>query len=444
MGKKRSIEEIKKKISDGSAVIMTAQELCQVAKTGKKISFEDVDVVTTATKGLMSGTSAILAFRIGNPKEFVKVKSLSMNDIPCYVGPCPNETLGLVDLIIYATDTSTSNPDYGAGHLLRDLVAHKPVNVKAKTIEGIEIKKNLTINDIYFAKMLGIRHGFKNYNAFINPSEEPIKSIFTVMDMAPNLSEISFCGVGAINPLENDPNFDVLGIGSPVLVNGALGYIIGSGTRSSQERPNLMTIASLFDMKPEYMGGFKTARGPEVICTIAAAIPILNEEVFNNLKMEDKNVALNLVDIVGRKVITTVDYGQVWGKKSIDLVIRTKDNFQKLHCENCEMNSECPAEKLCPTEAFSTKTGINRLLCFNCGTCVWTCPKEVAEGRLGEIEWNGKITPVRLRQSDRNGAIRLMNELKVQIIRGYFPVTLPTSKPEIFTEKLEDEREEGN
>ena len=34
MGKKRSIEEIKQKISDGSAVIMTAQELCQIAQTG--------------------------------------------------------------------------------------------------------------------------------------------------------------------------------------------------------------------------------------------------------------------------------------------------------------------------------------------------------------------------------------------------------------------------
>ena len=443
MGKKRSLEEIKKKISNGSAVIMTAQELCQIAQSGKKISFDDVDVVTTATKGLMSGTSAILAFRIGNPKEFIKVKKLSMNDIPCYVGPCPNETLGLVDLIIYATDKSESDPNYGAGHLLRDLVEKKPVKIKALTIEGKHIEKTLTIDDIYFAKMLGIRHAFKNYNAFINPSKEPVKSIFTVVDMAPNLSEISFCGVGAINPLENDPNFDVIGIGTPVLVNGAHGHVIGSGTRSSQERPNLMTVASLFDMKPEYMGGFKTAMGPEVICTIAAAIPILNEQIFNNLKMTDVKVPLNLVDIVGRKVIATVDYGQVWGKKSIDLVIKTKENYKEIHCDNCELKSECPAEKQCPTEAFSIKSGIDRLLCFNCGTCIWACPKGVAEGRLGQIEWNGKKIPVRLRQSDRNGAIRLMNELKVQIIRGEFSIALPTSKPKIYTEKLEDEREQG-
>jgi putative methanogenesis marker 16 metalloprotein len=444
MGKKRSIEDIKEKIADGSAIILTAQELCQIAQSGKKISFDEVDVVTTATKGLMSGTSAVLAFRIGKPKEFVKVKNLSMNNIPCYVGPCPNETLGLVDLIIYATDTSELDPSYGAGHLLRDLVEGKQVKIHATTINGKIIDKNITIDDIYYAKMLGIRHAFKNYNAFTNPSSDPVKSIFTVIDMEPNMSEISVCGVGALNPLENDPNFDAIGVGSPILVNGALGYIIGSGTRSSKERPNLMTIASLFEMKPEYMGGFKTAMGPEVICTIAAAIPILNEKIFNNLKMTDRKVPLNIVDIVGRKVMTTVDYSQVWGKKSIDVVIKTKENFQQIHCKNCEVQETCPAEIHCPTDAFSAKTGINRSLCFNCGTCIWTCIKGAVVGRLGEIEWKGKKIPIRLRQSDRNGAIRLMNELKTRIIQGKFPICLPTAKPEIFTEKIEDERESAS
>ncbi|MBN2155107.1 MAG: methanogenesis marker 16 metalloprotein [Candidatus Lokiarchaeota archaeon] len=443
MKKKRSIEEIRKKISDGSAVIMTAQELCQLTQSGKKISFDQVDVVTTATKGLMSGTSAVFSFRIGNPKEFVKVKTLFMNDIPCYVGPCPNETLGIVDLIIYATDKSFSDPNYGAGHLLRQLVEHKPVKIKATTIEGDIIEKTLTIDDIYFAKVLGIRHAFKNYNAFTNPSDEIVRSIFTVMGMGPNMSEVTICGTGVINPLENDPNFEIIGIGTPLLMNGALGYIIGSGTRSSKERPNLMTIASLFDMKPEFMGGFKTAMGPEVICTIAVAIPILNEKIFSNLKLTDDQVALNVVDIVGRDVLTTLDYGQVWNNK-IDLVIKTKENFQELHCKDCEYKENCPAEKNCPTNAFSIKSGINRALCFNCGTCVWTCPEGAAVGKLGHIYWKEKKIPIKLRQSDRNGAIKLMNELKRRILSGEFPVCLPTSKPDIFTEKVEDAREHGN
>ena len=73
--KERSLEEIRKKISDGSAVVMTAQEICQLTQTGKKISFDEVDVVTTATKGLMSGTSCIMAFRVGEPGQFSRVKN---------------------------------------------------------------------------------------------------------------------------------------------------------------------------------------------------------------------------------------------------------------------------------------------------------------------------------------------------------------------------------
>lgn len=439
MAKERTIEEIKEKIEKGAARVITAQELCQMVRKGKTVSFDDIDVVTTATKGLMSGTSAILAFRIGDPGEFERVKSLSMNNIECYVGPAPNETLGLVDLILYATDKSSTNPKYGAGHLLRDLVARKRISIKATTIEGKKIEKKLTLDDIYFAKMMGIRHAFKNYNAFVNPSEEPIKSIFTVMDMKPNMTQLSFCGCGVLNPLENDPEFEVIGIGTPILVNGAIGHIIGSGTRSSHPRPNLMTIAPLFDMDPKYMGGFVTSRGPEVIVSIGVAIPIINEKIFDNLKKTDNNVPLNVVDIVGRKVLDTLDYGQVWssGCSGKNFVVSLKEGV----CEACELRDDCPAEQYCPTSAFTATNGIDRKLCFNCGTCIHACPKGAVLGDLGEIELNGKKIPVMLRESDRNGAIKLMNLLKRKILNGEFDLALPTAKPKIYIENVENKRE---
>jgi putative methanogenesis marker 16 metalloprotein len=434
VSKKRTLEEINKKIEEGSAVIMTAQEICQQYQKGKTVTFDEVDVVTTATKGLMSGTSAILAFRIGNPGDFTKVKELSMNDINCYVGPCPNETLGLVDLILYATDKSKTNPKYGAGHLLRDLVERKKIKVHAVTVEDTVIDIEITLDDIYFAQMMGIRHAFRNYNSFVNPSKESIKSIFTVLNMEPNLSEISFCGCGVINPLENDPEMDILGVGTPVLINGALGHIIGSGTRSSPQRPNLMTIAPLFEMKGEYMGGFQTANGPEVICTIGAAIPILNEKIFNNLKLTDKFVPLNLVDIVGRKVLATTDYSQVWRRNLMIL-------FKKGICDSCELVNNCPVVDHCPTDCFTPREGMDRSYCFNCGTCIRSCPKNACSGDLGAIEYEGKKIPVVLRQSDRKGAISLMEDLRKKIISGEFQLALPTAKPKIYVEKVEKNRD---
>ena len=435
MSKERSIAEIRKKIADGSAVVMTAHEICQLTQQGKNIAFEDVDVVTTATKGLMSGTSAIMAFRVDDPKKFSKVRSISMNDISCYVGPCPNETLGLVDLIIYATDRSVSNPKYGAGHLFRDLVEGKPVIIDVVTSNGNRFEKEITLDDIYFANMLGIRHAFRNYNSFLNPSDEEVKSIFTVVPMEPHCSEISFCGCGVINPLENDPHMDILGIGTPILVNGALGHIIGSGTRSSPQRPNLMTMAPMFDMIPEFMGGFITANGAEVIVSIAAAIPILNEKIFGNLKLTDSNCDLNLVDIVGRKVVSTVDYSKVWKQ---NLTVK----FTQGICATCSLNNHCPVVEHCPTDCFTVGEGMDRTKCFNCGTCIKVCPNEVFKCDLGTINYQNKDIPIVLRQSDRNGAIKLMDMLKKRIIKGNFPIVEPTGKPEIFVEKVEKEREQ--
>jgi putative methanogenesis marker 16 metalloprotein len=428
MPQERTIEEIQQKISKGTAKVMTAHELCQQTYKGEVIKFEDVDVLTTATKGLMSGTSAILAFRIGEPGEFVKAKSLTMNDIPCYVGPCPNENLGLVDLIFYATDKSSSNPKYGAGHLLRDLVERKPIQIKAITSENKTIEKILTLEDIYFAKMMGIRHAFRNYNAFINPSSTPIQSIFTVLGMQPNSSEITVCGCGVVNPLENDPNMEVIGIGSPIYVNGSMGHIIGSGTRSSPERPNLMTIAELEDMKPEYMGGFVTSNGPEVIVSMGLAIPILSQKQWDALKKNDKNVPLNIVDIVGRKVLHTTDYFQVW-RKNLAM------SFNASFCPTCELKEKCPVIEFCPTSCFTVGVGMDLSKCFNCGTCKKVCPKGAFACNLGEIEIEGRKIPVVLRESDRNGAVKMMDELRKKILKGEFPVVLPTAKPKIAVEK---------
>lgn len=42
--------------------------------------------------------------------------------------------------------------------------------------------------------------------------------------------------------------------GTSVLLNGARGLVLGEGTRSSPERPNLMLSGDLHDMKPDYIG----------------------------------------------------------------------------------------------------------------------------------------------------------------------------------------------
>ena len=420
MVKKRKLSDIRKKIADGSAKVITVQELIDSIGNGENIQFEDVDVITTATKGLMSGITGIFSFRLAAPKTIRKFVEVSINGIEAYPGPCPNEFLGIIDLIVYGTGHSKTIDNYSGGMLFRDLVEGKVVYVVAKSVEGEIIQKELTLKDMQFARLMGTRQAIKNYNAMINPTTEKVNTIFSALPFEPNNNQITFSGCGALNPFQNDPDFRTFGIGMPVLVNGSIGHLIGPGTRNYVLKPNMMTIADFQGMKPEYMGSFKTSYGPEPICSIAVPIPILSEEIFNNIIKSDKEVPLTILNLVGREKLGEITYGDVWDN---NFLVR----FEANKCKKCD---ECSIETLCPTSAFTLKSGIDRTRCFNCGMCAIECPDNAFIADLKSIIFEGKEVPIVLRQSDRFGAIKLARELKTMILEGKFILEKPTGKLE--------------
>nr|MDO8113777.1 methanogenesis marker 16 metalloprotein [Candidatus Sigynarchaeota archaeon] len=426
MAKQRTHADINKKIKNGTAVVMTAQEFIENIAGGKTLTFDDVDVITTATKGLMSGILGIFTFRVSPPKLHRKFTEVSMNGIPGYPGPCPNEFLGVVDVLLYATAQSTTKDRYSGGILYRDLVEGKPVHVVAKSNMGSVVEKDITLDDMQFARLLGTRQGFKNYNAMVNPTTDPVDTIFSTLPMQPDLSELTFSGCGAINMFQNDPEFLTLGVGTPMLVNGGKGYLVGPGTRNYILKPNMMAIADFKGMKPEYMGGFKTSFGVEPICSMATAIPILNEKVFKNLVRSDKDVPLTIMNVVGREKLADASYGDVWDN---NFVVK----FDPKKCDACE---DCTGEKYCPTDAFHKKKGIDRTRCYNCGLCAVMCKccPQAFDVDLKGVDVHGKRVPVVLRQSDRLGAIKLANELKTKILKGEFDIVAPTAALEFSKE----------
>ncbi|MHA1257658.1 MAG: homocysteine biosynthesis protein [Promethearchaeota archaeon] len=227
--KKRTLQEIKEKITKGTAVILTAQELIDSISEGKRVNFEDVDVVTTATKGLMSGIMGVFSFRLSPPKILRKFTEVSINGIEGFPGPCPNEYLGIVDLIVYGTAQSHTKEEYCGGTLFRELVEGKSVEIIAKSSEGKRIEKIMTLEDMQFAKLMGTRQAIKNYNAMINCETDNVETIFSCLPFEANKTQITFSGCGALNPFQNDPEFESFGVGTPILVNGSIGYLIGPG-----------------------------------------------------------------------------------------------------------------------------------------------------------------------------------------------------------------------
>ncbi|MDD1730143.1 MAG: methanogenesis marker 16 metalloprotein, partial [Methanospirillum sp.] len=120
------LEEIRDRIRKGTAVVLTASEFKTRITEGE--SLQDVDIVTCGTCGVMSGTYAVLSVPVAPPGTFLRADTVSLNDVPAIPGPCPNERLGLVDLIVYGT--THASPRYGGGHLFQDIIADRDIHVE--------------------------------------------------------------------------------------------------------------------------------------------------------------------------------------------------------------------------------------------------------------------------------------------------------------------------
>jgi len=401
LANKRKLSDIKKKIHNGNANVLTAQEFISRIEKGENFKFEDIDVITTATKGLMSGIMGVFSFRLTPPKTLRKFTEITLNGISAFPGPCPNEYLGIADLIVYGTAQSHSRENYCGGSLFREL--------HAKSSEGNVIDMDLTLKEMQFAKLMGTRQAIKNYNAMLNCETYQVDTIFSCLPFEPNKSELTFSGCGGLNPFQNDPNFRTFGVGSPLLVNGAHGYLMGPGTRN-------------------YIAAFKTSYGLEPICSIAIPIPILTDKIFDDIVKSDRDVKLTILSLVGREKVGEITYADVWDNNFV----------MKFNPEACSKGYICKVIDNCPTNAFIIRDGLISAIdiskCFNCGNCARLCPDAFSMD-LKSIQYEGSEIPVVLRQSDRAGAIMLADELKQQILKEEFQLKKPTGRLD-FAEKL--------
>lgn len=398
-----TVEEVDLKIRERRARVMTASELKELVRKGEPAG--DVDVVTCGTFGVMSGTMAVLSVPVAEAGAFRRADTISLNGVPAAPGPCPNESLGLVDCVVYGT--SRRDSAYGGGHLFKDMVARRPIEVVV-TSEGREFRAVRTLDEIPFARMILTRGAFKNYTCFVNPSDEPYRTIFSgPLPLRGGLAEASVSGCGEINPLQNDPDARYLGAGATALLNGAPAVVLGPGTRSTPQKPNLSIAADMHRMRPELMGGFRTSEGPECLTSVATAIPIVDARALEDASVLDEDTPMPTADVRDRRPVETGRYASVWGG---DVAIGA-DPSKCLHCGSCRADETCPVGAR--PSAYPDVGD-----CMSCGVCVSACPGGVFSADLGTAEFAGRTVPVGVRQSSRDIAERLCAELKRSVESG--------------------------
>jgi uncharacterized protein (DUF39 family) len=305
MVKKRSIEEINKKISEGKAVVLTAE---QVSAMGRKISpaeiYRKVDIVTTATFGPMCSSGAFINF--GHTTPPMRMEHLTLNNVPAYGG------IAAVDAYMGATETAMPHDQYGGAHVIEDLIAGKDVLLQASAkgtdcYPRTDVKTLINKDSINEFIMFNPRNAYQNYNVAVN-STPKIK--YTYMGtLLPTLGNANFSTSGELSPLLNDPEIRTIGIGTRIFLGGTVGYVIWNGTQFNTGKPlnengipvgNAATLALIGDAKQMSTRFIKAAYfekyGVSIFIGIGVPIPVLDEDMASRITISNKQIETNIID----------------------------------------------------------------------------------------------------------------------------------------------------
>ncbi|MBD2042412.1 homocysteine biosynthesis protein [Microcoleus sp. FACHB-672] len=333
----RTIAEINDKISRKCAVVWTVEELkARVSEVGVTQAAKEVDVIATGTFEPMESSGAII--NLGHTDPPIKIRRCWLDNVSAYSG------FGAVDLYLGATQVTETadgeeSRERGGGHVIEDLIAGKPVSLRAlgqvtdcyprATFETTITRD--TINQFY---LYNPRNLYQNFIVGINGGERPL---FTYLGpLQPRLGNAVYSNPGAVSPLWNDPDLQLIGIGTRVFLGGGIGYVAWEGTQHfplQKRLPNrtpigpaatLALIGDAKQMQRRWVRGcyFKNY-GPSLMLGVGIPLPVLREDVVANCAVRDQELVAPIVDFsIPRRVRPTfglVSYAQLkTGRITID------------------------------------------------------------------------------------------------------------------------------
>lgn len=324
----RTLAEINDKIRGRTATVDTAEAFKARAEAeGTVAAFRAVDVVTVGTFEPMESSGAIL--NLGHTDPPIKIRECRLDGVLAYAG------FGAVDLYLGASQVTSGEEDVprdrGGGHVIADLIAGKSVRLQAigqvtdcypcSTLETTITRD--TINQFY---LFNPRNLYQNFIVGVNGGNRPLATYLGPLQ--PNLGNAVYANPGALSPLMNDPELQVIGIGSRIFLGGGVGYVAWEGTQHfplQKRLPNrtpvgpAATVALVGDakgMQPTWVRGchFK-GYGPSLMLGVGVAIPLLNEQIAVHCAVQDKDLVAPVIDFaIPRRVRPTfglVSYAQL-------------------------------------------------------------------------------------------------------------------------------------
>jgi uncharacterized protein (DUF39 family) len=282
----------------------------------------------------MESSGAVI--NLGHTDPPIKIRRCWLDGVPAYSG------FGAVDLYLGASCAAEVTDgeemkERGGGHVIEDLIAGKSVRVHAQgQVTDCYPRANFettitrdTINQFY---LFNPRNIYQNFIVGVNGGDQPL---FTYLGpLQPRLGNAVYSNSGAISPLLNDPDLQIVGIGTRIFLGGGIGYIAWEGTQHfplQKRLPNhtpigpaatLALIGNGKQMNKRWVRGcyFKNY-GPSLMLGVGVPLPVLNEEVVVRCAVQDKDLVAPVVDLsIPRRVRPTfglVSYTQLKSGKIV-------------------------------------------------------------------------------------------------------------------------------
>jgi uncharacterized protein (DUF39 family) len=322
----KTYQEINEKIKSGKAVVLTAEEVSELAKTASAAEIaQKVDVVTTGTFGAMCSSGAFLNF--GHASPGIRMEKITLNGIPVCGG------LAAVDTYIGATDVHPEKETYGGAHLIEALLRGEDLTLEAwgkgtDCYPKKHVEAKVNINTINEAILYNPRNAYQNYCVATNSTDQ-LKHTY-MGTLLPRLGNASFSTSGELSPLLNDPECRTIGVGTRIFLCGTEGYVSWNGTQFHSTKEvnaygipvahsrTLAVVGNLKEMDPNFLrAAYYEKYGISLFVGIGIPIPILDEDMARRVSIQNSQIETTIVDyghnsdILGRTNFAELQSGSI-------------------------------------------------------------------------------------------------------------------------------------
>lgn len=328
----KTYAEINEKISQNKAVVLTAEEVKNLAQErGVQDVAKKVDVVTTATFSPMCSSGVFL--NLGHATPPLKMQRVRLDGVPAYGG------IAAADVFLGATESHPGNSRFGGAHVIEKLVRGEAVEIHATgqpsdCYPRSELRGHFTLEQINQAYFFNPRNCYQNYNAATNSSGRPMHTYMG--RLRAHAGSVHFSGTGELSPLCNDPELRTVGLGTPVFCCGGLGMVAWEGTQFNRDTPRdpqtkvptgpAATLAIVADLRqadarylrPVVIPGY----GISLYVGIGIAIPVLDADLAARVAVRNADLRTNIVDYATGDVVDRVTYADLF-ERSVHIFDKT-------------------------------------------------------------------------------------------------------------------------